>query len=309
MASFQINPNARPFVSFRALSAHALGLSAQHASENTATPGVSSTNNSSNTVECQAIFQYHTCNCRTRNPIWVCGKPQSQCSHPNPSLLVSGLPLACCADTKVGARAVKQQQQSKKGKKNQNQNQQTGPRTEACTAQDPGNVGWRGDTDAALHTQVLTLDTFPGLTAEDFDEIVPVFVEDGKCWREEVQARHRERRVAAYAEETESSEPGTNSDDSSSSEDEDDDSVDLLAELLEKTNTRKPAAASAVPACESDVGDDEAEYDCDDEDEDEKVKQPSLRSLVKASVADPKEGKKKKKPEPAIEAEFLYLFA
>ncbi|KAK8079502.1 hypothetical protein PG997_007320 [Apiospora hydei] len=329
MSSFQFKPNARPFVPFRTLSEMALGLSAKHASEGAATPSVNSSSNtsiyddewgfSSNKVECQAIFQYHTCQCRTRTPVWVCPKNQSNCSHPNPSILVSGLPHACRVDTKVGGRALilqqkqqqeQQQSRSKKGKKNNIQNQQTGPRTEACTAQDPANVGWRGDTDAALHTQVLTLENFPGLTAEDFDEIVPVFVADGKSWREEVWERHEQRRVAAYASSEESSEPGRNSD-SSSSEDEDEDCATGTAsagdDAMEKFNrllygavgSKTPAAAavSVVPECESEVDDDgDAEYDCDDEDEEEAAEErrPSLRSLVEDSVADDKDKKKSK---------------
>ncbi|KAK7957026.1 uncharacterized protein PG986_006248 [Apiospora aurea] len=322
MSSFQFKPNARPFVPFRTLSEMALGLSAKHASEGAVTPIVTSSSNTSiyddewsgNKVECQAIFQYHTCQCRTQTPVWVCPKNQSNCSHPNPSILVSGLPHACRADTKVGGRAlILQQSRGKKGKKNSdNKNQQTGPRTEACTAQDPANVGWRGDTDAALHTQVVTLENFPGLSAEDFDEIVPVFVADGKTWRAEVWERHEQRRVAAYASSEESSEAGPNSDDSTDSDSDSEDEgcatgtasagdADPMEEfnklLFGAVGTKAPAAVSVVPACESEVDDDgDAEYDCDDEDEEEAAehRRPSLRSLVEDSVADDKDKKRAK---------------
>ncbi|KAK8128474.1 hypothetical protein PG984_009582 [Apiospora sp. TS-2023a] len=180
MASFQFKPNARPFVP-RGTST--MGLPPT-------TPGTPGSNSEK---PCQAILHYHSCLCRTPIPTWICGQPQSQCSHQSVSLVVSALPFACCSPMNVGARAVNKKQRPS------SQGAEESCRTEACRAADPANQQYVSDADAAQalqQQQLVKLDAFPGLGAKNIDEVVPAFLEEGKNYPDEVRARYQALRTS-----------------------------------------------------------------------------------------------------------------
>jgi hypothetical protein len=127
---------------------------------------------------CQALFQYHSCNCRTLNPVYICGNPK--CNHPAPSLNITAIPIACSSKST-----------SQRGWQSANIRGRV-IRTPACTARDPAVMRFTREEDTAVRLDMVKLNGCQGLCGETLDQVVPLFVKGD--WREQVRARYEEFR-------------------------------------------------------------------------------------------------------------------
>ncbi|KAK8106128.1 uncharacterized protein PG998_003402 [Apiospora kogelbergensis] len=291
------NPIARPFLPFRSMSGMDSPLTPLPA-----TPTTPTTNDT--VAPCKALINYHSCLCREREPLWSCSKRPCDHTRSTITIMVSSMPYACRAKTNAGSRSFKKHED--------------GGRHGACHAEDPANKRSTGlDVDAAGGLKTLIL---PGLDVKMIDEVVPAFIEDGKCWHQEVQARYEKLLSSLAAKDDdkkdESDSDGFNSDDDSSvgfnsdsdtDDDDDDDTVSpfdpvMMAWLQKAVTQGRPTPPAPIPApiarrpssSTTDVNDDDND-DADDEDEDDdlgeqKSKKGSLSNLVAES--DPLTSKK-----------------
>lgn len=142
---------------------------------------------------CQAIFHYHTCNCRTPAPFYFCSTPG--CPHATPSsLVVSALPFACRSE-QTARRGWRQASVPTSGG-----GAATAVRSLACTAPDPAAAGFTREEDTAERLgdrDIVVLDGYDGLCGQGaLDRVVPPFVV-GADWRGEVLRRYGEFRDLA----------------------------------------------------------------------------------------------------------------
>ncbi|KAI0127268.1 hypothetical protein BJ170DRAFT_722344 [Xylariales sp. AK1849] len=124
------------------------------------------------TSDCQAAIQYYTCGCRNVNIIPICFIPK--CPHSSPSLLITGLPNACCSP-QIATRVW--------------QIRGCVPRTLACTALNPSITAFTREEDTAGRLDsrnLLNLDGIEGLCHKTFDRVLPMFIHGD--WRTEVLA-------------------------------------------------------------------------------------------------------------------------
>ncbi|KAI2605648.1 hypothetical protein GGR54DRAFT_444505 [Hypoxylon sp. NC1633] len=119
---------------------------------------------------CRAIVLYHTCGCRSSQPLYLC--ETNKCEHPTSNLLIGELPFACG---------------SQQG------------RSEACEIEDRAKKEFVREVDTA--NQLETFFVLPGCTKADIEVIVPPFTGSNyQTWEEEINSRYERMQTLRSAE-------------------------------------------------------------------------------------------------------------
>ncbi|KAI1098058.1 hypothetical protein F4804DRAFT_350822 [Jackrogersella minutella] len=119
------------------------------------------------TNSCQAIVLYHTCGCKSsQKPVYFCSTVD--CQHETATLLVAGLPFACCSSQSS--------------------------RSEACQIEDISKKMFVREADTG--TTLQNLKVLPNCTRDDIDALVtPYAGSDNQAWDDEIYNHYQERRA------------------------------------------------------------------------------------------------------------------